>query len=130
MEDLEAELQAAIEEWNTTNPWKTKTGAMLPSILAQRRLEAARVACWEAGRCCGAGAGGLCPVLHVQWAREKKLVECGMGVRNAAALSKICDHSEQWLQIEAVRGVLADDTAVDVRTVIEAVLQSEEAGNV
>lgn len=87
---------------------------------------------WSAGRCCEclAAATGKCGNVRVSWARERKLIDQGMGVRNAAALSEICEHSEQWTAIEMVRGVLADDQAVNVRTIIKAVLENEEAGNV
>ncbi len=89
-------------------------------------LSAAEVAAWECGECCGSKFGARCAAKIVQIHRAAKLRENGMGRDSIRTISEICEHSEQWADIEAAWR-LAKDMApdgvrlVDVANAVQAV---------
>lgn len=119
---LMEELIAAQKQCDETNPFTSASRSLSAGLAAERRREQAELALWEAGRCCTECEGGRCGGRAVRWAREEKLVEQGMGRRNARALAKVCEHSEQWKDIESARQILADSGGASVETVVEAIL--------
>lgn len=75
----------------------------LPSFLASREVDRCRVACWQAGECCGdpGVVSGECHCVSVRIERRSKLIKAGMGPAAANAMMALCERGDQWQLVQS-----------------------------
>jgi hypothetical protein len=106
MSDL-ATCRAAYE---AANPFTSPTHSLADSLRAGQRLEAAQVAEWQCGGCCGErDASGLCGSAAVRLARQGRLATRGMGRAARIVMGRVCEQSETWQLIEVAAAACRDE---------------------
>lgn len=118
--------QQTLADVRAQGPGVLERASMAEMVDWRLAMIAAQVAAWECGECCGERFGARCAAKLVQVRRAAKLRENGMGRDSVRSISEICEHSEQWADIEAAWR-LAKDMApdgvrlVDVANAVQAV---------
>lgn len=105
-----SDLAASRAALAAANPFTSPTHSMAASHVARQRLDAAQIAEWSCGRCCGErDAAGLCRAVSVQLARQGRLAERGMGLAARRVIGRVCEQSETWQLIQVAADACRDE---------------------